>query len=581
MKRATFGARAAASLAALSLTSLVVTSLGCGAPSKAAKGAQIIFQGDSRALRQRAPGAAPNSPGHPAILFLAFDGVDRSLIYDMLKRGELPALGELLGGLGGGFAHAHFDETLLSTLPSSTMAAWTTAMSGVPPARHGVTGNEFFMREVRKLGAPAPVSFDDSKPTLSIYTDGYLDALRGLPSVYDRMRQDDPDVLIWVAVHQIYSGADLLLLTKPTLVAHAFEHVVEEAAGKLANKKPSRDLYAAVDKDVVSVVIKQLETGPVPDVLTVYLSGTDLYAHIAAEGPDEARRAYLKEVADPALGQLAAALHARNALDDRYVVLTSDHGHTQVLHDDVHALSTKGPEDPPALVKKAGYRLRPFQLEVDDKADFDAVYAPGGAMAYLYVADRSTCPKEKTPCDWTRPPRYEEDVLPLAEAFYKNNEDGALAPKMKGTLDLVLTRRPRPFAEDDLPFEVYVGQGRTVPVEAYLKEHPHPTYVDVLSRLRDLGVGSHGERAGDVLLLAHNGDRDDVRQRYYFADLYRSWHGSPSRKDSEIPLIVAHAHHASAELGAQVARVLGGEPHQQKVTDLLLALRQGKTIEPR
>jgi len=35
--------------------------------------------------------------------------------------------------------------------------------------------------------APAPVSFADSRPTLSIYTDGYLDALKAGPSVYDRV----------------------------------------------------------------------------------------------------------------------------------------------------------------------------------------------------------------------------------------------------------------------------------------------------------------------------------------------------------------------------------------------------------
>src|ERR1019366_253910 len=111
------------------------------------------------------------------------DGVDRRLLYELLRKNELPELAALLGGSEGRFPHAYFDETLLSTLPSSTMAAWTTAMTGVPPAVHGVTGNEFFIREERRLGAPAPVSFDDSKPTLSIYMDRYLDALKKAPSV--------------------------------------------------------------------------------------------------------------------------------------------------------------------------------------------------------------------------------------------------------------------------------------------------------------------------------------------------------------------------------------------------------------
>jgi hypothetical protein len=139
---------------------------------------------------------------------------------------------------------------------------------------------------------------------------------------------------------------------------------------------------------------------------------------------------------------------------------------------------------------------------------------------------------------------------------------------------MVLTRRPRPYADEDLPFEVYVGRGAVVPVETYLAEHPHPNYVDAPSRLRELAVGPHGERAGDVLLLAHYGDRDAPEGRYYFAQPYHSWHGSPSRKDSEIPLIVARASDSTDAIRSIVEHALGEDPHQQKVTDLLLSLRR-------
>ena len=94
-----------------------------------------------------------------------------------------------------------------------------------------------------------------------------------------------------------------------------------------------------------------------------------------------------------------------------------------------------------------------------------------------------------------------------------------------------------------------------------------------VARLRDLAVGKHGERAGDVLLIAHNGDRDDVKQRYYFADLYRSWHGSPSRQDSEVPFIVAHPRYTASALAARLDGHLASAPYQQKVTDILLDLR--------
>jgi len=548
-----------------------LSSTGCAAPAKLV---DLVVKGDSRELRTRAKDAPPSSPAKPPILLLAFDGVDRSLLYDLLRRGEMPNLAALLGGMDGDFQHAYFSDSLLATLPSSTLAAWTTAMTGVTPAQHGITGNELFIRQWRKFGAPAPVSFSDSAPTLAVYTDNYLSTLTNAPTVYDQMRVKDPNVLCWVAMHQVFSGADRLIVTKPSIMSDAFEEAFERIA-KLGDPRPTRGVFEKVDKSVVAAVIDELGKGPVPDVLTVYLSGTDLYAHIAAEGPDEARRAYLRQVVDPAMARLTERLRARDALANRYVVVTSDHGHTEVRYDDAHALAMDDQDDPPAIVRKAGFRLRPFKLDVSAKDDFSAVLAYGGAMAYVYVADRSTCAKKDDVCDWSKPPRYEEDVLPMADAFFTNNEDGSLVPAMKGTLDMILTRRPRPYAEDDLPFEVYVGNGKTMPVTDYLKQVPHPTYVDFDERLRDLAVGPQGERAGDVLLIAHNGDRSSPDQRYYFAAKYRSWHGSPSRQDSEIPFIVANPRRSKESLRSEIEKILGPDPRQQKVTSVLLELRFG------
>jgi len=76
------------------------------------------------------------------------------------------------------------------------------------------------------------------------------------------------------------------------------------------------------------------------------------------------------------------------------------------------------------------------------------------------------------------------------------------------------------------------------------------------------------------LLLAHNGDRATAEDRYYFAAPYRSWHGSPSRADSELPFIVAHPKHGAAAIGERVRKALGERPFQQKVADVLLELRQ-------
>jgi hypothetical protein len=535
----------------------------------------LVATGSTRELRERSDDEPPNSPGRPGLLVLAIDGVDRTLLYSMLQRGELPGLAALLGSANANFAHAYFDQQIVATLPSSTLAAWTTAMTGMPPAVHGVTGNEFFIRDQRRLAAPAPVSFDDATPVLETYTDDYVNALIPERTVYERIRDRDPNVLIWVAMHQVFRGADRLVLTRRTVLVDAFQAYAEKEVAQLAQGQRSWSVFEALDREVIEDVIEALRDGPLPDVLTVYVSGTDLYAHVAEEGPDAARRAYLREVLDPLLVQLRAALAARGGMDDRYVVVTADHGHTEVVKDAAHALGADPDRGAPALLRLAGFRLRPFQLTVADDADYQAVVAYGGALAFVYLADRSLCPSPGDVCDWGRPPRFKEDVLEVADAFYTNNVHGAYAPELKGALDMILVRRPHAAGESAAPFQVYVGRGRLQPVDAYLRTHPHPTYIDVSSRLADLAAGPRGDRAGDLLLVAHDGDRPDPAQRYYFAAPYHSWHGSPSRRDSEIPLIIAHPRRSAASIRDLVQPALGSRPGQQRVTDVLLTLRFG------
>ncbi len=548
---------------------LLATLTTCAAP----KAIEVLIEGETKTLRERGAGDRASAPETPPLLIIALDGVSRDLLYEMLRAGELPNVAALLGG--DDLAHAYFDERTLSTLPSSTMTAWATLMTGLTPAEHGVSGNEYFVREREVFECPSAISFEDGAPTFEIYTDGYLNKLIDGGTIYERMKGLNRDSLIWVAMHGIYRGADKLLMARRTVVGKAFEAFLVTQVKALTEDRTSRKLFASLDEEVLEVVEEQLERTKdvVPDVLTIYLSGPDLYAHVAEEGPDKARRTYLKEIIDPAIAPLVKTLRARDTLANRWVVITADHGHTEVMEDTDHAIDTAGPK---AVLERAGFVVRKFQRKVDEDDSYSAVFAYGGAMAYVYLADRSTCgdgDAAGTRCTWKRPPRYEQDVLPAAEAFWAANARGAAVAGMAEKLDMIFVRRAKPHLEVDLPFEVYVGGGKTMPVDDYLRAHPHPTYVEVESRLRDLAVGSHGERAGDLLLLANNGNKDKPEDRYYFAHPYKSWHGSPARSDSEIPLIVAHAGHSAKSIGAFVTRVLGPRAAQQRIANVLLEIR--------
>jgi hypothetical protein len=442
--------------------------------------------------------------------------------------------------------------------------------TGADPGTHGITGNELFDRSTRSLIAPAPVSIDDVSPVLELYTNNALGELLDVPTLYEKLREPEPHLRIWVAMSQIYRGADRLLLARRTVLAGAFAAFLSKELGQASG----REVYSELDEEVLDTVVDELEEEAAPDVLTLYVAGTDLFAHHARSGPDRARRDYLREVLDPKLHPLREQLLRRRFLPNAHVVVISDHGHTDVLHDDRHALSTEGADEPPELLRRAGFRVRPFEWKLEQEGDFQAVLAYNGAMAFLYLADRSTCVEAGASCDWKQPARFDEDVLPAADALLRANAEGALVGAMKDTLDMVLVRNPDAGGE---PFLVRTLAGDLVPPADYLKAHPRPNYVAFASRLHELGTGRHGERAGDVLLLARNGDARSVADRYYFASLYRSWHGSPSRRDSEIPLIVAHQLRTSAKLCDLVGKSLGNEPKLSQVAPLLLRLRSGRS----
>ncbi len=518
---------------------------------------ELLVAGDERDLRdQKSP---PPQRSEPTVLVLALDGVDRALLYEMLRAGELPELAKLLGGGAGDFGHAYLDDTALAPMPTSTLASWATIFTGAPPAQHGVAGNEYFIRAEKKFAAPAPISMNEPDLVMKTYTDGYANKLLKVPTLYERLRESGP-LKMWVAMSQFYQGADKLLLADRSVLADAFAAFLDAD-----DDSDDLEMFAAVDEKVIENVEAALAKEQAPHLLTLYLSGADQFAHASKEGPDKARRRYLRDVMEKLMTRVTAALAKAVALDDRYVVIVSDHGHTAVMSDAAHALGTTEPDDPPTFIRAAGYRLRPFKVSVPDKEVFDTVLAYGGAVAYLYVADRSTC-KQDQACDWNRPPRFSEDVRPLADVFLKHTlqVDGRAA-----TLDLVLVRSQQPGSAE---LEVYVGDGKTQPIGAYLAAHPRPAYVAVEDRLRELAVGPYGNHAGDLVLLTRSGNEAGIENRYYFSNHYYSWHGGLGRADSEIPLIVAHPRKTTAELGAIVREIAGERSDATDVAPLITKL---------
>src|SRR5215469_700850 len=330
-------------------------------------------------------------------------------------------------------------------------------------------------------------------------------------------------------------------------------------------------IHEDLDTRSVPKLLDAIEDHGVSKIQVVYFPGIDLYTHLA-DNPLPMEVSYLETVTDPLVAKVLAYYQKLGILDQTYVMIISDHGHTPVLRDPKHALGSDSNQSPADVVKAAGFRPRKFVLNpAKDEQDYQAAFAYQGAIAYVYLADRSTCRDPGTTCDWKRPPRWRQDVLPVARAFYTSNKTGYPEPKMKDTLDLIFARVPTPAGQPTMEYQVFDGH-RLVPIPDYLEEHPRPDLIQLNRRMRWLSAGPYGNRSGDILLLTRSGLNLPIRNRYYFSGPYHSWHGSASWQDSHIPLIVARQNYSNAKLKEVVDEVAGPRPSQLSLVPIVLRL---------
>ncbi|HEX6133488.1 MAG TPA: alkaline phosphatase family protein [Longimicrobiales bacterium] len=522
----------------------------------------LVAGGGERQLREP---MRPAGTG-PRVLVFALDGVGDDELLAAVRSGRAPAIAGLLGAEREArlFDHGYAVPGVMSILPSTTIAAWTSLFTGAGPAHSGVPGNEWFVREEMRFYAPAPVSVEGIDDALASYTDDLLGRALRVPTVYERA-----DVRAYVSLSHIHRGADLLIVPAADalddLIAAALSGVTEE------DESVEQEAYIGLDLAAIDNVADAIGTHGVADLQVIYFPGVDLYTHVASE-PLASQRAYVTDAIDPAIARILEIYRRAGALEDTYVLVVADHGHTPVLTDDRHALSAEGEDEPVAVLEQVGFRVRPLKLTLeDDERDFQATVAYQGAFAYVYLADRSTCAAGAGTCDWTRPPRLEEDVLPVVRAFDAANRTGAGVPALQGTLDLILARPPRPPTQPAVPFQVWDG-GALVPLREYLARNPRPDLLDFERRMDALAAGPYGHRAGDVLLFARSGSSRPIEERFYFSAPYRSWHGSPDAQDSRIPLLVAHVREEGTALRARVQAAVGARPRQEDVTALILSL---------
>src|SRR6267142_993060 len=524
---------------------------------------KLLFSGGEKQVKQH---LRPVEPG-PYVLVFGFDGAGYDQLMEAIRSGNAPNHHELLGKKvddTGVYTHAYSAPNALTILPSTTVAAWSSIFTGATPPYTGVPGNEWFVREEMRFYAPAPVSVDETDDTYAAVTDDLVGKALMTPTLFKQA-----GVKSAVSLNYVYRRADYYTTVDPASMVSIMGEFVKGAVGADDDKK---NIYVKLDQDSVPKMLDSIEDHGMPKLQVCYFPGIDLYTHVAASEPLKTEVSYIERITDPLVGQVLDAYKSYGVLDQTYIVIIADHGHTPVLRDPEHALGSEPDSGPAAVVKKVGFRPRKFALKPGpDEQDFQSVFAYQGAISYVYLANRSTCPNPGQTCNWKKPPRFEQDVMPVVRAMYKENLTGKFTPRMKGALDLIFARRTVKPGQDTLPYEIYDGK-RLVKISDYLDEHPRPDLIDLDRRMRWLSVGPYGNRVGDVLLLTKSGLNRPIHKRFYFSGPYNSWHGSPSMQDSHIPLIVASQSHSGEELKELVDHVAGDKPSELDLTPIVRAL---------
>src|SRR5260370_33463505 len=121
-------------------------------------------------------------------------------------------------------------------------------------------------------------------------------------------------------------------------------------------------------------------------------------------------------------------------------------------------------------------------------------------------------------------------------ALYAENQSGVPIPQGKRNVDLIFARRPAEQDEEAESFKVFNGR-ELVSIHHYLKKNPRPDLVDLEERMKWLGDGPYGGRAGGIVGLAKASSSIPIQDRYYFATTTPYLcHCSPGKSDRDVAI---------------------------------------------
>jgi hypothetical protein len=448
------------------------------------------------------------------LITLDIDGLRRDVFMHALEHGRLPHLARVLGGPE---AANGLHLAPLSNAPSITFSCQASLFTGAHPREHGILGNQFFDRfGLNNGGRPRFYAFDVGD------TLDFGDAVRTFTGPVGLVSEVLP-----ASVPTLYERAAARGLTSSVIyhmLARGAAHWIAPSLLDLARLTKGGRLLGmsaeAFDTQMLERALAHLQRGHRPDVLTLYFLGLDSHSH--RHGP-AAQAAYLANVIDPLVGELLQALGELGMLDNTLFGLVSDHGQVPVIKDDRHSLRLSFPFD-----REMGYLFDELGLDVHDLPgegpNTNAVVGSNGGLAFVYVQNRRG--------QWSDPPSFEQDVAPVAQAFWEANATGRYSPDLEGALDLVLVRDVERNGWNTgycVWSPAAAATGQLVTLDEHLRQHPTALLAEAPQRVSAMVAPT----APDVLLVSCYTDG------FYFGKESLGTHGGLHPGDSEAVMSLA------------------------------------------
>jgi len=445
---------------------------------------------------------------------VGIDAGHRDTLFGLVDSGEAPFLRRLV-------ENGTRVKRAVTMFPSTTVACISTLYTGCWYNSHGITNNEWIDRFESPIRARSYIA------GLKYSLESFDRRLFGLPSVLLPETNTGGAVNNDLQRPTIYEE-----LTRAGKTSYTYFHYVGRGATRWI--KPGRlDMlrygmveqfnfpYQFYERYMVPRVIKDIKK-EMPDLLSIYFGGNDGHSHRHGV---EGQREYMRDLIDPQLARLDAALKDICPGDDIYWAITADHGQTTM--NDLSPVKCVRDKNFYGILVSSGFDRPGHGVSDDPELDsYNTITALGnGASIGFYLRHNKTG-------DWKIQPDFERDITRFINNLLRANAGHNFAAfHSPGCVDFILTRtdfnEPYRIFLNEPPFD---GPGRLVELEEYFSGPGSDIYVRPIERLRAI---DH-PKGPDVILMLNYRDGFNVNDEEH---PHPGQHGSLLADDSYVPMI--------------------------------------------